>query len=476
MKINIRIRFFLAACLLSFLLTGISLYSQGLSELSDKTAASIIEFFNDRYNVKTAVIRYDNLSGASDLVAQTFYQLVVSRLETAKTLTGSYQYSDLMINFNKNRGEFNLNRIHSLNYLIYLKLTRNKNKIGVGITIFSRISDKIVFVKYVESVFSKQEEDIFESQRFGFSEAGFSKIVEIDARAGLLDFKSFRDLDGQVRFLFFFAHEIQFFNEQHNRLERYFSYPLTWPEPYFPALDEEGRMAIFSGEDRFYITVAANFSSHTKVLELKNADCRETGSVSFVPLHRVTLNNEDYIAGGRYELGKNYFSQLLYLAPFAHLTSGRLDAEKNSYPYLLKEAFPFYSLDLAVVGPDRNFDSMHLIDRDYQYRYFGDNFQQLTVEDQGKRGAALCALDGMWLAVSGYSSGYDTLYFYKIEKGSRRLVFQNPVAGEALFISEGIWKAARGFWVYVKLQKPGTPVQEYKLQFWSKKAQTVSSE
>lgn len=472
MKTNILL--FLAACLLFLVVAAPALYSQGLGQLSDKTAIDIIEFFNDKYNVKTAVIRYDNLSGVSDLVAQNFYQLVVSKLETAKTLTGSYQYSDLMINFNKNRGEFNLNRIHALNYLIYIKLTRNKNKIGAGISIFSRISDKIVFIKYVESVFPRQEEDIFNTHRFGFGEAGFSKIVEIDSKAGIMDFKSFRDLDGQARFLFFYDNEIQFFNEQRNRLKRYFSYPLEWA-PYFPVLAKEGRMAVFSGGDRFYITVASNFSRFTKVMELKNGDCRETGSISFVPLRRVTLNNEDYLAGGRYELGKNYFGQLLYLAPFAHLTTGRLDAEKDSYPYLLKEAFPFYDLDLAAVGQERNIDSMHLIDRDYQYRYYGDNFQQLTMENQGKRGSALCSLDGVWLAVSGYSSAYDTLYFYKIEKGSRRLVFQNSVAGEVLFISEGIWKAARGFWVYVKMQKPAASAHEYKLQFWSKKADSTEA-
>jgi hypothetical protein len=448
-----------------------ALYPRGLSELSAKTAANILEFFDDKYNVKTAIIRYDNISGASDLVAQKFYQLIVAKLENAKTLTGSFQYTDLMINFSKNQGQFNLNRVHSLNYLVYLKLTRNKNKIGAGVSIFSRISDKIVYIRYAESVFDVQEQDIFETSRFGFQDAGFSKLVEIDAKAGLLDFKSFQDHQGKLRFLFFYPGEVQFFSEQRNRLERYFSYPLKWDGTYYPVMAEEGKMAVFNGGDRFYITLGANFSRYAKVLELIGADCTEGGTIDFIPFRRIGINDEDYLVGARFSLGKNYFEQLLLLAPFAHLTTGRLSQDKESYPFLLKEVYPFYALDFSTVGEARTLDSLHLIDRDYKYRYFGDNFQQLTVEEAGNRGASLCAFNGVWLAVSDYSRGYDTLYFYKIEKGSRALVFQNSIAGEILLISEGMWKAARGFWLYVKMQKSPGATPEFKLQFWSKKSE-----
>jgi hypothetical protein len=78
--------------------------------------------------------------------------------------------------------------------------------------------------------------------------------------------------------------------------------------------------------------------------------------------------------------------------------------------------------------------------------------------------------------MSHFSTGYDRLYFYKIEKGSRRLMYQNDIEGEIVFISEGMWQAAQGFWVCVEnvtktQSSASSPAREYKLQFWSKKSE-----
>ena len=95
----------------------VSGFGEGLGDLAGKTADSILDYFSDKYNIKAGIIKFENTAGISDLTAQRFYQLLISKLETAANLS----YTDLMINFHQNRGEFNLNRIHPLNHLIYLK-------------------------------------------------------------------------------------------------------------------------------------------------------------------------------------------------------------------------------------------------------------------------------------------------------------------------------------------------------------------
>ncbi|MCP5046793.1 MAG: hypothetical protein GY940_06455 [bacterium] len=451
-----------------------------MDDLSQRTADSIGEFFKGKYNVKAGIIKYENQSGISDLAAQKFYQLVVAKLESTgtpdpaanSTPAAHFQYTDLMVNFHKSKGEFNLNRVHLLNHLIYLKLTRNKNKIGAGITIFSRISDKIVFVKYVEILFGSQERDIFNTTQFGFKGTGFTRVVELAAQPGLLDFKSVPDAQGSPRFLFYYPKKIELFRMDGSRMSRFFSYPLQWGREYYPVIHPEGKLAVFTRGDALVVTVGSNFSNTAKILvvEMAGQNWKETGTMDFVPFRRIGLNNEDYIAGARYAVGKNYFRGKIVLAPFRDFESGLLSREKKAYPYLLKDVPPFYALDFSSLPQSNALDSIHLVDREYNYHYLADNFEPLTTEGSGQRGSAVCSFDGRWLAVSDFSEGYDTLYFYKIENGSRQLVFRNSVAGEIVFISDGLWKAARGFWVYLKIPKQGAST-EYKLQFWSKKSE-----
>jgi hypothetical protein len=456
------------------------LFSQGLNSLADKVSHHIKEYFSDKYNVKVSIIRFDNASAVSDLTAQKFYQLIVSRLETAQTkpiteTSGQFSYIDLMINFNRGKGEFNLNRISPLNHLIYVKLTQNKNKVGAGISIFSRTSDKIVFVKYCESLFPSHEREIFETLRYGFKNAGFSKIVEIDARAQLLDCKSFRNSKGQLRFLFFYPEKIDVFKVTGNRLDKYFSFPLNWGDSYVPVMRKEGKIAVFPTGSRVYVTVGGNFSSFSRVIVIEDDEWKELGNIDFVPLRQLESNQTHYIAGVRYAIGKNYFEGKLLLVPFEDFTSQRIIQEKQSYPFLEKNIEPFYDLDFATVSEGHvvpHLDSVHLVNRQYNYRFLADNFEPVTQEGDQKRGASLCAFDGKWLAVSDYAQGYDTLYFYKIENGSRQLVYQNSISGEIIFITEGLWQAARGFWVCVQLTDNSTATipHQYKLQFWSKKS------
>jgi hypothetical protein len=467
--------------------------TRGLGDLANKTATCILDFFNGKYNVKTAIINFENLSGISDLAAQRFYQLLVSKIETATS--SNFTFIDLMINFQQDRGVFNLNRIHLLNHLIYIKLTRNKTKIGAGISIFSRTLDKIVFIRYLEAVFTAPEREIYNVNRFGFKAAGFAKIVEMNAKPNLLDTKSFLDQQGKLRFLFYYPEKVEFFRLNKNQLDRFFTYQLEWEKPYYPVRENDGKLSVFFEHSDsgavLYISVGSNFSKYSKILVFKGVLWEGAGSpgenvkevnVNFVPFRRIELNNNQYLAGARYVVGKNYFENKLILAPFSLFQSeqpGQLTGRNQEY--FEKEVPPFYALDFSIKEDNKILNSIHIIDRDYKYRFLADNFEELTVEEDS-RGASLSCLNEQWLATSDFSRGSDKLYFYKIDEGRRQLVFENKINGEIIFISDGLWKGAQGFWVYVKKKKSKQPpadagyryeyqYYEYKLQFWSKKSE-----
>jgi hypothetical protein len=434
---------------------------QGLSVLSEKAADAILGYFSNQYNIQAAVIKFENTARVSALTAQRFYQLLVARLETS----GNFNYIDLMINFHQDRGEFNLNRIQDLNHLIYLKLTRNRDKIGAGITIFSRVLDRIVFIKYIEEPFAAEERDLF-TTTFGFQGTGFARIMEMEAKRHLLDVRSFLDRSGQLQLLFFYPEEIEFYKLEANQLQRVFSYPLQWGTPYYPAREPEGKLSVFYQAGQLVVTAGANFSPAARVLWIDTGEAEEVtavDSVDFVPFRQIRLNNQPYLAGARYAPGKNYFQGQCVLLPLEG-TAGQLVKEK----YFVKAVPAFYSLDYSTTGSESILNSVHLVDRDYRYRFLGDNFEELTV-DAAERGSALCCLEDHWLAISDFSHFNDRLFFYALEKGQRRLVYQNNVAGEIVFISDGLWKAAPGFWVYIRQRKPNT--SQYKLQFWSKKSE-----
>jgi hypothetical protein len=180
----------------------------------------------------------------------------------------------------------------------------------------------------------------------------------------------------------------------------------------------------------------------------------------------IRLNENDYLAGARYDEGKNFFQDKLLLVPFV---SGQL--EKGNF--LEKKVVPFYSIDFSAFTRQSSpqlppgVESVHLVDTDYNVRFFAGDFEERTPAPE-KRGSALAALAGQWLAVSDYSTSdnRDSLYFYKIEQGSKQLAYENRIDGQVIFISAGAWKGRPGFWTYVKKIKTGNV--EYYLQFWSK--------
>lgn len=454
-------------------------YAQGLETLAGKVSTSILEYFTAKgeSSIRFSIIKFENFSGVTDLAAHKFYQQVAARLEGQPQAL----YNDLMIDFSQKKGEFNLNRIDRLDYLVYLKLIKNLDKVGAGIAIFSRSLDKIVYIKYFEEDFSPGESNIYETVDYGFKGLGFSRQIEIDAEKDLLDFKSItnpaggdeRQIGGQ--YFFFYPGEIEIFKTRDNQFKKVFSFKLEWGRPYYPVMDYEGKLCLFnrSGEDGnpvLYLTAGSNFSPRSKVLSYQNNRWQEIGVLDFVPIKAIRLNNGDYLAGALYDEGKNYFKEKLILVPFA---AGKLDTENP----LEKKVVPFFSVDFSIpsqqahgTGAGENVENVagvHLIDSDYNYRFYAGDFQERGPAFE-RRGSALAALDGQWLAVSDYSfsTQKDKLYFYKIVEGSKQVVYENTINGRVIFISAGSWQDRPGFWVYVEEMKNDNPV--YRLQFWSK--------
>jgi hypothetical protein len=217
------------------------------------------------------------------------------------------------------------------------------------------------------------------------------------------------------------------------------------------------------------LTVGGNFSSYAKVLEFKNNQWQAIDTLDFIPIQAIRLNNSDYLAGGMYNEGRNYFKDQLILVPFA---GGKLAKEYR----LEKKLAPFYTLDFSSfaepqqqeAGESRgNITGVHMIDTEYNNRFYAGDFQERTSLLE-KRGSALAVLNGQWLAMSAYtfSKQEDKLFFYKIAEGSKQLIYENSLNGRVMFISAGSWQAQQGFWVYVEEMKNNTP--SYRLQFWSK--------
>jgi hypothetical protein len=425
---------------------------QGLDQLAVRTAGGIHEFISRENFVRTSIVAFENHSGLSDQIAQRFYQLLVSRLESDHQI----RFSDLMINFNQNRGVFNLNDVSGFDYLLYLRLIRNREKLGAGLVAFSKTLDKIVYVQYKEVLIPSGEERIFSIREYGFKSLGFARAFEIETSPGLLDVRSVLVPAGETITFFYYPDRIDIFRQGANLLEKISSIRLDWGRPYYPVLEHEGRLAVFRIGDTLYLSAGGNFSPYSRVFRLQNNRWESFSRLEFIPFRLIQVNQQFYLAGSRYELGRNYFVSKIYLVS---LENG--DFRKGK---LFEKSVPeFYCLDFA--STEGGLMSVHMVDRKYRYRFFASDFEEKTVEES-RRGSSLMALDGKWLAVSDYSRGSDTLFFYRIDEGSRQPVYRNKIQGEIIFVSAGVWKTERGFWLMVRRTEKGRP--GFFLEFWRK--------
>lgn len=423
-----------------------------VDDLSLRAANHILTFFAGKQNVRYSVVKLENYSILSDGASQKFYQLLVSKLEANTT----YKFTDLFISFRRGKGKFNLNRIYKLNYMVYIKLMNNRGKLGVGIVVYSRDKDRIVSLKYLETEVSVGERELLMARDYGFKNTGFTRVVEMKVGNNLLDCKSYLDTRGGLRHFFYYPEKIEIYRSEGNNLRKTESIKLKWGRPYYPARQPEGKLFISARGNRIFLAAGGNFSATTKLFTQTNQQWRELKGIGFLPFRSISINNSLFVAGARYEVGKNFFKNVIYLAPYDETSLIDQSILEKQVPY-------FYSLDFSQ--GETNLESIHLIDLQYNYRFYTSDFEQKVVS-QNKHGSALQSLAGYWLATSDYTHKQDRLFIYKLAEGSLRLVYENPIDGEIVFISNGIWKSHAGFWVLVN--KGEGKIADNQLQFWSK--------
>lgn len=440
--------------LLLLMATGASVIGQtGAEALVAESASFLGAFFRNMPDARVAVVRFENESELSDSALQKIYQMLVSRLEGEK----SFRVLDLLLNFNGGRGEFNLVQPEALDFLIELKLIQNKSKTGLGLTVFSRLQNRVLTVKYFERNISKGEMDLLNTRSHAFANLGFSLLLEFESRLGLMDIQSIAAVDGQEQYFFFYPDEIIIYNARETRLEKHFQFKLAWTRPVFPVLHPEGKLLLFRLGSDLVLTAGCNFSPTAQMQTFRDGRWQESRKIDFVPFRFVTLNQAPYLVGARYEEGRNFFKGKVYFLPF----SAAAASDASAYE---KATCPALSLDFST--REGQLQAVHAIDRDYTYRLFTADFEEKKPLSE-KKGATLAASNGEWLAISDFSRGSDQLFFYDIRDGGLRPVYTGKVAGEIQFMAAGNWHGVRGFWAGVR--QPVDGMERLMVQFWGKR-------
>lgn len=442
----------ICSLLLIFLYCGTAFGQQSAEALVAESAAFLDAFFKNRVAVRVAVVRFENDSELTDTAMQKIYQMLISSLEGEKNIL----VSDLLVNFANGRGEFNLSRVDDLHFLLDLKLIQNKSKTGLGLTIFSRLLDRIVAVKYFEKALGKGEMEYLNTANFAFSELGFSKLLEFESKKNLMDIQSITDSDGQDQYFFYYPDEIIIYLAREMRLEKSSQLRLEWTRPVYPVLHYEGKLLLLQTKQGLVLTAGNNFSPHAKALAFRDSQWQEIPDIDFVPCKYLFLNQNPYLVGARYEEGRNFFKDKIYFMPFS-------DPADRSGVYE-KETIPAMALDFSV--QEGQLQAVHLIDRSYKYHLFTSEFEEKLPLPE-KKGASLAALGGEWLAVSDYTRTSDQLFFYDIQNGGQRPVYTGKIPGEIQFISAGVWQKIKGFWTGVRQKQDGQ--ERFLAQFWGKR-------
>ncbi len=443
----------IVSLLLLFFIQGAAAWGQQNAEaLVDESAAFLKTFFAARFDVRVAVVSLENDSELSDTAMQKLYQMLISRLESEKNI----RVSDLLLNFAAGRGEFNLGRVDELQYLLDLKLIQNKSRTGLGLTVFSRLQDKIVAVRYFEKNLSPGEMAYLNTRNFAFSELGFSKLLEFESKGNLMDIQSTPNGDGQEQYFFYYPDEIVLYLASETRLEKSSQFKLEWTRPVYPVLHYEGRLLLFAFQQTLVLTAGGNFSPTAQVLAFRDNQWQALPKIDFVPCKFLVLNQNPYLVGARYEEGKNYFKDKICFMPFADLADRSGVYEKKAYAAM--------ALDFSV--QEGQLQAIHLIDRNYTYHMLTSEFEEKSPLIE-KKGASLAVLGGEWLAMSDYTRAADQIYFYDIRGGGQRPVYTAGVPGQIQFIAAGVWQKSRGFWAGIRQKKDDQ--ERFLVQFWGKR-------
>lgn len=444
-----------AALLLTLISLGGALGAQpqGAEALVGECAAYLSAFFQGKIDARVAVVALDDRAGLGDSALQKLYQMLVARLEAEKAI----RFHDLLVAVADGRAEFNLDRARELDFLIELRLVRNLDKVGLGLTVFSRLQDRVVALKYIERAIPRAERDLLQARSFAFAAMGFAKLLEFETREGLMDIRSLPAADGgAMEYYFYYPDEIVIYQAREAGLEKRFQFRLKWNRPYYPARHPEGRLLLFRSGADLVLTAGGNFSPYSQVLTFRDGAWQEAGTVDFVPFLLVSLNRAPYLVGARWEEGRNFLKERIFFQPYD-------PASAAGQGLMQKQVCAAMALDIAAA--DGQLQAVHAIDRGYSYRMYGADLAERTPLP-GKKGGALAALGGEWLALSDYSRVADRLFFLDIRDGGLRPVYEAPVAGEVRFLAAGVWHDAPGFWAGVRQRDEDGG--RLLVQFWGK--------
>ncbi len=424
--------------------------SQGIQVLSEKIHNNITDFFKEMRGVNYSIIKFEDSFKFTDLELQRFYNLIVTKLEESD----KDHFFDLATGFNNGRGNFNLNRISRINYYITIKIINNMGNLGAGILIYNRNLERVVSVKYVEVSVDKNEIEILSTKDPGLANREYLKMNDIRISGNLLSVDSFL-IDGTDNIFFLFPERIDVYTLENNTIKKINSVKIRWGRPFYPSIEMEGNIFVYSENSQIYVFAGSNFSKYSHVFKFNENKLGQLSKLDFSVFDIVSINGKIYMAGFNYDFGKNFYNGKLYLKSFnaSNLSSGEI---------FIKKIPDFYSASFYKKGV--NFQALFLIDKNYNMRIFTDKVSDSKRIDR-KYGSAIAVLNDL-IVVSDFSKANDRIKVLGINADSSTPIFDKEIFGSIKFIKEGKVGKYKGFWMLVK--NNGEVSEKSKLQFWRK--------
>lgn len=437
-----KVRVILSIILLQFVCSAV--YADGVDELSKRVSGAIGDYFKGRQNRNATVVKFENRSIIKGIGAMRFYQLMVSHIEA----TGTCSFTDTLKGFNGKDGEFRSSP--DSQFLIWIRLTSPGGKLGVGTVIFSRLTDRIEYLKYFEGDLIKEETDLLQIDKFGFERSGFGKEFSIPFSKQILDAASINYGGGE--FLFVLKRDfLEVWTKGASNLRRLNRIAIEYPFPEYPAIEDEGLVTVFPSGSRIVVFAGTNFSRQINSWSFDGKELKKGEASSFIPLKACTINGENMVLGIKYMAGLNWFMDEVYLAAFR-------DGKPDESAMYRKKVPNFYSLACAVSNTE--LQGLHLVDKDYILRHYDAHFTESGTQP-AKSGDSIDVIGEEWLVTTDHRINSDKMIFYDIRKDNRE-VYSNIFTENISRVKNGIWKGKNGVWVIIN--KDG----ESRLEFWSK--------
>jgi len=397
--------------------------------LADKFMGFVRNYFTGKAAVTLSVSRFENISGLSDFAAQRLYQILVARLETEEKFT----FIDTLIGVEDQRGRFNRRQME-VDYYLFLRLVQNRQKLGLGLAVYSRNLQSIVAVKYFEEEIPAGEVEVLKVRNTGFQKVGFSQVVSINVPGRLLDIGYLEGYTGGGVYLLLYPGKIDIMRPEDNRMRRLSSMPLEWKDPYYPAKDPAGRITQFGIQQTRYIAAAGNFSAGAQLFRVESGLLEKDRFLDFIPLTVFSTNEISHLVGARYRPGTNYFQDVILFKPLP--LEGK-DIFEKTVP-------GFFSIAFLTDG--QALQSFFLVNRDYRLVTFHPDFEPQNTYAEPV-GASVARIGNEYLAFSDYTANRDQLQIADVREGGFQVEFRQPLEREIRFLRDGQWEGIPGVWV-----------------------------